>query len=125
SSNPLNNLNPMDISSIEVLKDADATAIYGSRGANGVVLITTRKGSAQAPQISIQANTGISQLPKRMELLNTAQYLEMRREAFRNDNVQPTLANAPDLMLWDTTRYTDWQEVLLGGTGENTNLNAS
>ena len=125
SSNPLNSLNPMDIESIEVLKDADATAIYGSRGANGVVLITTKKGAAQSSGISLQANLGFSRLPNRVELLDTRQYLEMRNEAFRNDNIQPTAGNAPDLMVWDTTRYTDWQQVLLGGTGKNTNLNGS
>ncbi|SEM66560.1 TonB-linked outer membrane protein, SusC/RagA family [bacterium A37T11] len=124
-SNPLNVLSPTDILSIEVLKDADATAIYGSRGANGVVLITTKKGRMGEASISMQAQTGITHLAKKMELLNTAQYLEMRQEAFANDKAAPTLANAPDLLLWDTTRYTDWQKVLLGGTGHHSTLNAS
>src|SRR5690606_9891638 len=75
---PLNSINPSDIESIEVLKDADATAIYGSRGANGVVLITTKKGTVGKPKVELNLYTGVGQVPKFMDLLNTEQYLEMR-----------------------------------------------
>ncbi|MFB2118014.1 SusC/RagA family TonB-linked outer membrane protein [Parapedobacter sp. 2B3] len=124
-SSPLNNISTADIASIDVLKDADATAIYGSRGANGVILITTKQGKQQAGAISIVANSGWSTVPRKIELLSREQYLTMRREAFANDQVNPTISNAPDLMLWDTTRYTDWQEVLLGGTAHQSSVSTS
>lgn len=122
---PLNSINPSDIESIEVLKDADATAIYGSRGANGVVLITTKKGTVGKPKVELNLYTGVGQVPKFMDLLNTEQYLEMRREAYANDNITPSPASAPDLLSWDTTRYTDWQKVLIGNSAKVTDLEAS
>lgn len=112
----LNFINPADIESINVLKDADATAIYGSRGANGVVLIITKKGKSGAARININVYSGWANVTRKDKLLNTSQYLEMRREAFKNDEKVPTASNAPDLLVWDTTRYTDWQKVLVGGT---------
>lgn len=126
SSNPLNAISPHDIESIEILKDADATAIYGSRGANGVVLITTKKGKSGKTKVDLNLSTGVSKAPvNNMQLLNTQQYLQMRREAFANDNVTPTAVNAPDLLVWDTTRYTDWRKLLVGGTAHTTNARAS
>lgn len=113
---PLAAINPSDIESIEVLKDADATAIYGSRGANGVILITTRKPRAGKTQIQIRSYAGIGKVTKFIDLLTTPEYLQMRREAFANDNTIPTSINAPDLLTWGTTRYTDWQKTLLGNT---------
>lgn len=123
--NPLNSINPADIESIEVLKDADATAIYGSRGGNGVILITTKKGTVGKTKVNISAYTGISQVTKFMSLLNTSQYVQMREEAFKNDQLVPNSATAPDLVTWDTTKYTDWQKKLLGGTGHINDLQAS
>ena len=73
-SNPLNFLNPDDIESLTVLKDASATAIYGSRAAYGVVLITTKKGKAGAPVVSLGASTGFSTLLRRPEFLTAAQF---------------------------------------------------
>ena len=72
--NPLSILNPNDIESIEVLKDAYATAIYGSRGAAGVILITTKKGYLGKPKIRINYNTTFSNIIKKTEILNTQQY---------------------------------------------------
>lgn len=119
-------INPADIESIEVLKDADATSIYGSRGANGVILITTKKGKAGKTKINANLNTGISRVTRTMDMLNTAQYIEMRREAFNNDGVVPnsnanTLGFAPDITIWDTTAYTDFRELLIGGTAQSYN----
>ncbi len=122
--NVFNNISPSDIESIEVLKDADATAIYGSRGANGVVLITTKKGKPGRTNIEASVSNGIGKVASKLDLLNREQYLEMRREAFANDGATPQPWDS-DLMQWDTTRYTDWQDVLLGGTANFTNSHLS
>lgn len=121
TSNPFNSINPDDIESIEILKDADATAIYGSRGANGVVLITTKKGKAGKSKVDFNMYEGWGKVTRTMSYLNTQQYLQMRREAFTNDGIIPDASNAPDLLLWDTTRFTDWKKLLIGGTAHSTN----
>lgn len=114
---PLSAINPNSIESIEVLKDADATAIYGSRGANGVVLITTKKGKAGKTRYSFSSSTGIAHIPEKRKLLNTEQYLEMRFEAFANDGITEYPEYAYDVNgTWDLNRYTDWKEVLTGRT---------
>jgi TonB-linked SusC/RagA family outer membrane protein len=105
-------INPTDIESIEVLKDADATAIYGSRGANGVILITSKKGKAGKATFNADYYTGITAPPKKIQMLNTQQYLEMRKEAFKNDGITPDQNNAADLTLYSQTKYTDWQKEL-------------
>src|SRR5690606_34666756 len=74
-SSPLNSINPDMIESIEVLKDADATAIYGSRGANGVVLITTKKGKAGKMRVTLNTSTGAGWVTCFMNLMNTEEYL--------------------------------------------------
>lgn len=125
SVSPFNSINAADIQSIEILKDADATAVYGTRGANGVVLITTKKGAQGKTKVDVNIFTGIGTTSRQMDLLNTSQYIAMRKEAFKTDGVVPTLANAPDLLLWDTTRYTDWKKVLTGGTAKLTSAQAS
>jgi TonB-linked SusC/RagA family outer membrane protein len=128
--NPLSTINPNDIESIEILKDADATAIYGSRGANGVVLITTKKASGSGTKFDFNITRGVSQVAHRMELLDSKQYTTMRLEAFKNDNFLQYLTpeNAiyfPDIMRWDTTRNTNWQKQLLGGTAATLNAQGS
>jgi TonB-linked SusC/RagA family outer membrane protein len=133
NTSPLNLINPSDIESIEVLKDADATAIYGSRGANGVVLITTKKGKAGKTQVNVNISTGVGSVPRSsfVDVLNTEQYLEMRLEAIANDGYTlETLPDvliraSPDLYVWDPNRYTDWQEVLIGGTAYRNNAQLS
>jgi TonB-dependent starch-binding outer membrane protein SusC len=114
--NPLSFLNPQDIESIDVLKDADATAIYGSRGANGVVLITTKKGKAGKSQLNANIQSGIGKISRKAKLMNTRQYLEMRKEAFANDGITPDELSAKDLTVWDQNAYTDWQKAMIGGT---------
>lgn len=74
--NPLTYLNPSDIASMDILKDASATAIYGSRGANGVVIITTKKGRIGSPEISVGASTGISTMREYPDVLNAARFRE-------------------------------------------------
>ncbi|WP_163393191.1 SusC/RagA family TonB-linked outer membrane protein [Flavobacterium limi] len=114
---PLNSINPDAIESIEVLKDADATAIYGSRGANGVVLITTKKGKAGQTTFTVNASTGAGRVTRFMDLMHTEQYLAMRRQAFVNDGLTSYGATDYDINgTWDQNRYTDWQKELLGGT---------
>ncbi|MCM4161590.1 SusC/RagA family TonB-linked outer membrane protein [Antarcticibacterium flavum] len=120
---PLNTLNISNIESIEVLKDADATAIYGTRGANGVVLITTKKGKDRITGLDARVYKGVSTVPHRLDLLNTQQYLQIRRQAFENDDVEPTIYNAYDLVQWDQNRYTDWQDFFFGGTSPVTDVN--
>ncbi|UCS94330.1 SusC/RagA family TonB-linked outer membrane protein [Echinicola marina] len=122
---PLSLINPSYIESIEVLKDADATAIYGSRGANGVILITTKKGKSGATNVNINVYTGAARAGRTVNMLNTSQYIEMRKEAFANDGVEPTNSTAPDLLIWDTTRFTDWRKELIGGTARVNNIQAS
>ncbi len=122
---PLSSLNPADIESMEVLKDADATAIYGSRGSNGVVLITTKKGTAGKAAFNLSCYTGAGRVTRVMDLMDTPAYLQMRHEAFRNDNATPGVT-AYDLNgAWDTTRHTDWQKELIGGTAHLSNAQAS
>lgn len=121
----LSYINPSDIESIDILKDADATAIYGSRAANGAILITTKKGKAGKTSFDINLQHGWGEVTRKLNMLNTPQYLQMRHEAFANDNINPTVDDAPDLFLWDTTRFTDWQNTLIGGTAQYTNVNAS
>lgn len=122
---PFYNLNSKDIESIEVLKDGDATAIYGSRAANGVILVTTKKGKPGDTKFAANLDQGFSTVTQRWNMLNTQQYLEVRREAFKNDNITPTAANAPDLVLWDPNKYTDWQKQLWGKVGKQTNASMS
>lgn len=122
---PLNFINPRDIESIEVLKDADATAIYGSRGANGVVIITTKKGKSGKTKCEVNVYRGYSTVTRTMPMLGTKDYLEIRREAFANDGITPSsvpgqFGYAPDLLVWDTTRFTDWKKFLIGGTAKTT-----
>lgn len=120
---PLAAVNPNDIESVEILKDADATAIYGSRGANGVILITTKKAQEGMTSVEAKVYTGWGKVTRFLPMLGLQDYLNMRREAFRNDGTMPTVSNARDLMLWDTTRYTDWQNLLIGNTMHVTDMN--
>jgi len=80
NSNPLNNLNPDDIESIQVLKDAAAGAIYGSRAANGVVLITTKRGQIGKTHLAVNANAGISQVAKKLDVLKPQEWINMTTE---------------------------------------------
>jgi TonB-linked SusC/RagA family outer membrane protein len=126
--NPLNFINPQDIESIDILKDADATSIYGSRAANGAIIITTKKGKPGRTAVNLNVQQGWGKITRKLQLLNTSQYLEMRKEAFSNDNLPiPTVPTpgAFDLTFWDQHKYTDWQKVLIGGTSKYTNAIAS
>ncbi len=131
NTSPLNAINPNDIESIEVLKDGDATAIYGSRGANGVVLITTKKGKTDKTEFKANVSSTIGQVSHFLELMNTEQYLEIRREGIKNDGYEALLDNPiydrvwPDVKSWDNNRYTDWQKELIGGSAYRNNYQLS
>jgi TonB-linked SusC/RagA family outer membrane protein len=124
---PLNSIDPSEIESITVLKDADATAIYGSRGANGVVLITTKRGKYTDGKLVATADVyqGWGTLAHRMNMLNTQQYLALRKQAFTNDGLDYTAPSQspPDLTVFSQTQNTDWQKVLLGNTAHTTSAN--
>jgi TonB-linked SusC/RagA family outer membrane protein len=123
STSPLNSINPDNIESIEVLKDADATSIYGSRGANGVVLVTTKKGKAGKTTFTINASTGAGKVTRFLKLMNTAQYLNMRKQAFLNDGINQYNPWDYDINgTWDQNRYTNWQKELLGGSSQINDL---
>jgi len=83
--NPLASLNPNDIKDIQVLKDAAATGIYGSRGANGVILITTKRGVKKGIQVSYGSSIGYGEPTSRANMMNTEEYLTIRQEAWEND----------------------------------------
>ena len=120
---PLEYLNPADIESIDVLKDADATSIYGSRGANGIILITTKQGQAGETRVVAEYSHGFLKMPNlnRIDLMNTEEYLAMRRQTAENEGIWPIeesdLSNNVDLVNWDPTRDVNWREELLGDIG--------
>jgi len=121
----LNFLNPNDIESIAVLKDADATAIYGSRGSNGVVLITTKKGRPGKTAVSADVYSGEGKATRMPKYLNLQQYLAMRHEAKVNGGF-PILPGDYDINGgWDSTRYTDWSKVFTGNTAHITDAQTS
>jgi TonB-linked SusC/RagA family outer membrane protein len=105
--NPLNAINPNDIASIEILKDASATAIYGSRGANGVILITTKKGNKGKIGVNYDFNTGIQTVPNKLDVLNASQYIQFMNALAKDEGRAPEFSDA------DITRIgagTDWQD---------------
>lgn len=113
STNPLIWLNPNDIASVSVLKDASATAIYGARGANGVILITTKSGQYnRAPHSNVSYYTGFSEISQKHDLLNGREYASLWNEAARNAGYNP--ATDPDLFFdVGAQPSTDWQKLLL------------
>lgn len=124
--NPLASINPSDIESIEILKDASATAIYGSRGANGVIIITTKRGSSGKSQITVDASFGVQEVANKIDMLNAQQYAEYVADGRDNayvfsggnasdpnsmrpasQRVRPEFRNPESI-----TTDTDWQDVL-------------
>ena len=128
---PFSNIDPSDIESITILKDADATSIYGTQGANGVILITTKKGKPGATTFDLNVNTGFNSVGRPVKLLNTQQYLQFRKEAYALDGATPSndpnnfLAYAPDLTIFDQNKYTNWEKVIYGKNTGNTDLHGS
>ncbi len=122
-------INPNDIENIDILKDASATAIYGSRGANGVVLVTTKKGKAGRLTMDYVGTATIETLQDRMEMMNSEQYVQFRRDAFRrvgalNPNaaanstypVVPTLADDRRIFAGDPNVIANIDQAWANGT---------
>ena len=109
SLNPLATINPNDIESIEVLKDVSATAIYGSRGANGVILITTKKGKLgeKKAHISYGYSLGLSNVSKKLDLLNASQWAQFQKDYFSNKG------GYTDEQIKALGKGTDWQDAVL------------
>jgi TonB-linked SusC/RagA family outer membrane protein len=100
------NINPSDIESVQVLKDASSSAIYGARAANGVIVITTKKGKAGKPVVSFDANIGIQQFPHKMDVVNTQEFARIHNAAYDN-------AGYPRRTWSDDISHgvdTDWQD---------------
>lgn len=106
-SNPLDGLNPNDIESIEILKDASATAIYGAQAANGVIIVNMKKGNEGAPRISLKATAGFSNLPKKLDVMNLRQMGAYVTDLGISESSEGYLAN-PDVL----GEGTDWQDAM-------------
>jgi TonB-linked SusC/RagA family outer membrane protein len=128
---PFSTINPLDIESITILKDADATSIYGSQGANGVILITTKKGKAGKTAFDLNVQSGPVRDTRHVQMLTTTQYLDMQRQAMANDlygtNARPSeYPNSyPSLTIFDPNRSINFYNTLFGGTANNTVGHAS
>lgn len=113
--NPLSTINPSDIESIEVLKDASATAIYGSRGANGVVLVTTKRGKLGQPNIEFETYVGQQQVVKQLELGNAMDHLNLKNEQLTNLGYPIRFGNPTGAYPQPVSSYgegTDWQKQI-------------
>lgn len=102
-------LSNADIESVEVLKDASATAIYGSRGANGVVLITTKRGKAGTTKVDVETSYSVQSLRKKLEFMNAKEYAQFYNEQAANDNLAPYFTHGQIDSF--TTGY-DWQDLV-------------
>ena len=153
SSNILASINPEDIESVSVLKDAASASLYGSRAANGVVLITTKRGKQGKTQFTFKANTGFSRIASNSyELMNASEAFDYQREGlinlglYRADALLPTGKNyaqraelrkqyeakytdeavaSKGLLVKSRKTATDWRKVLLGGTGRLSDVSFS
>ncbi|MFT3738344.1 MAG: TonB-dependent receptor [Breznakibacter sp.] len=111
----ISNINPTDIESMQILKDASSSAIYGARASNGVVLITTKRGKTGEAKVTFEMQQGITQIGKTIDVLNTAQYRDLMDEVLG-------VGTVPD----DITNNTDWnKEVFKTGTLQNYQLSIS
>jgi TonB-linked SusC/RagA family outer membrane protein len=130
----IRDLNPNDIATLNVLKDASSTAIYGARGANGVIQITTKKGKSGTPAIGINAYMGFDQVSKRYQLTNASQWADRAVQAYANAGINPLAAGQNSLAgavktaggAFNPNVDTDWQkEFFQTGKVEDYNVNFS
>jgi len=125
---PLSTINPNDIESVEVLKDASASAIYGARAANGVILITTKRGKAGKTNVSLESYYGVQQVTKKLDVLNAAEFAQLENETFKN-NAYPNPASLGEGVDWQDLIFQkapiqNHQLTISGGT-EKTQLSLS
>lgn len=113
-------INPNDIETITVLKDASATAIYGVRAANGVIIITTKRGKEGKPRVDISSTFGIQNIPRNYDVVNSQDYSMLGNEAIANRNFVPPVAwrnlfdaNSPEYLGNNPTYTQDWQDAAL------------
>ena len=107
-----NNLAPNDIQSIEVLKDASATAIYGSRGANGVILVTTKRGAEGKTNIHLETEQSISTIAKQLDLISASEYAEFYNEYRREKGATQDFFSQDEINQWKKNGGTDWQDLM-------------
>lgn len=110
--NSIDNINPSDIESVDVLKDAASAAIYGARGANGVVIITTKKGSDNGGELSYEVFTSQSNPWKKPSMIGATDYITLTREKFANGNQSSSLETLGFPQAGTTMNSTDWMDVL-------------
>jgi TonB-linked SusC/RagA family outer membrane protein len=126
--NPLSSINTNDIESIEVLKDASATGIYGSRGANGVVIITTKKAKGKELKFEFSSKQSFSNPTKKVNMTNSAEWLQLYQEAWENDGNTGIPTGLPGGMTWAEAQKYDtdwWDEVTRTGYKQEYNLDAN
>ncbi len=109
---PLATINPSDIKSIEILKDASATAIYGSRGANGVVMITTKSGSRTKEKITYGVRFDLSQMPKKIQMANSREYMNFINEGDRSAGKKDTAYTSREIDSLSNLYNTDWHDLI-------------
>ncbi|HBK30353.1 MAG TPA: TonB-dependent receptor [Porphyromonadaceae bacterium] len=127
--NDISHIAPQDIESMEILKDASAVAIYGSRGANGVILVKTKSGAFdKKTQINVNVFAGTTQATKQLQMLNASEFATLKLESYANANLTPsqTMQSILDYAIQNNSVGTNWQdEIMRTGTTQNYNLNVS
>ncbi|SFZ95029.1 TonB-linked outer membrane protein, SusC/RagA family [Flaviramulus basaltis] len=127
----INDINPNDIASLEILKDAAAQAIYGARASNGVILITTKRGKEGKITVSYNGSSGVQTINRNFDIYSGDEFAQLKREAFRGSNLgvyQPDEAifSALELASVQSGEYIDWEKEIIGtGTTQNHNLSIS
>ena len=126
--NPLSSINPNDIESIEVLKDAAASGIYGSRGSNGVIIITTKKAKGTQLEINFSTKHGLSTPANNPNVVGTENWMQMYQEAWENDGNTGVPQNLPGNLTWEHAKLNNtdwWKEITHVGYKQEYNLSAS
>lgn len=123
---PLSTINPADIESMEILKDASATAIYGARAANGVVLITTKSGKEGRDAISFDSYYGVQTVTRTIPVMEATEYAQLVNEAYLNDGLQAPYSSAFIANIHNSGRGTNWQnEIFRSAPQQNHQLSFS
>lgn len=110
--NDVNHLNPTEIESMQVLKDASAAAIYGARGANGVILITTKKGKKGKPSLDVSATFSVADMPKKIDMMNAVDFMYYNEQAYLNANTAWPGKTFATQNIGKYIPNTDWQKAV-------------